>query len=74
KSLIKPLVAGFKLNETPEFYTTQNPQILLKKHDEHYNNVYEITNQGVFDKAGAEKLEAMLKTIQEVPEREITLR
>ena len=67
KSITEPLTVGYALNQTPEFFTTQNPQILLKKYDEHYNLVYEITDQGVFDKDGAEKLITMIKTITEVP-------
>ena len=65
-----PIRVGFKTNQTPELYTTRNPQILLHK----YNDLYEITEEGEFDKLGAERLRDMLITITEVPEEEITLR
>ena len=70
KSSTDPIRVGFKTNQTPELYTTRNPQILLHK----YNDLYEITEAGEFDKLGAERLKEMLGTITEVPEEEITLR
>ena len=66
KSIIEPLQVGYALTQLPELYTTQNPQILLKKN---CNDLYENTNQGIFDKDGAEKLKAMINTIKEVPEK-----
>ena len=60
---IKPFVAGYKLTETPEFFTTPNPQ--------RFKDGYEYISEGEFDKTGAEKLIDMIKTITEVPETEI---
>ena len=57
---IKPFVAGYKLTETPELFTTQNPQ--------RFKDGYEYKSEGVFDETGAKKLIDMIKTITKVPE------
>ncbi len=67
KSPTKPITPGYQLNQTPEYFTTQNPQIL--KQDGPYGHyTYEKTSLGVFDQKGAEALANMLKDIKEVNE------
>lgn len=62
-----PIIPGYQLNQTPEYFTTTTPQI-LKKGGNYGNYTYEKTDEGKFDKDGAEKLEQMIKNIKEVPE------
>ena len=65
---IKPLVAGYKLQETPEYFTTQDPEILQAKWNSlTFKDEYEKTGQGKFDKDGSEKLKEMINNIKEVP-------
>lgn len=67
QSAIEPITYGYQSNQTPEYFTTQNPQIL--KQDGHYGHyTYEKTGNGAFDQKGAKALANMLKDIKEVNE------
>ena len=64
---IDPIVAGYKINQTPEYFTTNNPEILKTELNlETFNYKYKKTGQGVFDNEGAEKLKNMVNNMKEV--------
>lgn len=68
QGLVGSIIPGYQLNQTPEYFTTQNPQI-LKRDGKFDKYTYEATGEGVFDHKGAENLRAVLETIKEIPER-----
>lgn len=66
---IDPIVAGYKLNQTPEYFTTQTPEIFKGKWNAcTFKYEYEKTGEGEFDQKGAKALANMLKDIKEVDE------
>ncbi len=73
--LIKPIVAGYRLNQTPEYFTTQAPRMFRMIFENNRNDEYryEDTNQGEFDEMGAKKLASMIQSIEEVSENGIFL-
>ena len=58
---IKPLTYGYKLTETPELFTTQDPQMLQRIGDK-----YQTTLAGKFDQNGAAQLKTMIQSTEEV--------
>ena len=64
---IDPIVAGFKLNQTPEYFTTQTPEIWkVKWNSKTSQDEYEQTGQGLFDKNDEKGLKDMIDKIDKV--------
>ncbi len=61
-------VCGFHLWQTPEYFTTLRPQLLLLKYNKKLEKwKYTITKMGIFDRKGAEAIKSLCQETKLVP-------